>query len=280
MSEARNLATALEVEPLTPAIGAEIHGIDLAADLSEPVIAGIRAALLKHKVIFFRDQHALTRERHLAFARRFGELEVHPGTPDDQDNPEIFILAFGPEKRAHTNYWHSDVTWRECPSMGSILRAVALPENGGDTLWVNMVAAYAALPDELKQRLDGLTATHSFDRVFGHRYEPAERTRLAELYPDQHHPVVRTHPETGEKVLYVNSLFTQALDGMAPDESRELLGLLYLQSMVPEYQLRFRWTPNAVAFWDNRSTQHYACSDYFPHVRVMERATIIGDRPY
>lgn len=268
----------LTVSPLTPAIGAEIGGIDLAADAIARHIPDIRAALLEHGVIFFRDQH-LTQEQHIAFARHFGELEIHPATPKDQGNREILRIAHGPESRGQENFWHSDVTWREQPSLGSILRAIEVPEVGGDTLFANMHLAYERLSPELQRWCAGLTAVHDIARVFAKRLgkRPEE---LHDKYPPMRHPVIRTHPETGKPLIFVNTAFTSHIEGLSEKDSRWLLDRLYATAADPEVQCRFRWKPGSIAFWDNRACQHFAASDYFPARRVMERVTIAGCRPY
>ncbi|MEO0441070.1 MAG: TauD/TfdA family dioxygenase [Pseudomonadota bacterium] len=268
----------LDVRQLTPAIGAEIGGISLADPLDETVITGIREALLAHKVIFFRDQH-LTQEQLTGFARRFGELEIHPATPKDQSVPEVLRIAHGPESRGKENMWHSDVTWRPEPSLGSVLSAVEIPPVGGDTLFANMNLAYENLPEELRERVTGLTAIHDIARVFAKRLGKTPE-ELHDKYPPQEHPVIRTHPETGLRAIYVNNAFTSHIAGLGRAESDALLARLYATAADPEIQCRFRWTRGAVAFWDNRASQHFAASDYFPERRVMERATIAGDRPY
>lgn len=276
--KASNDTDTLDVRPLTPAIGAEIAGIDLASpDISERIPA-IRAALLTHGVLFFRDQ-ALTQEQQIAFARQFGELEVHPATPKDQANREILRIAHGPDSRGQENAWHSDVTWREKPSLGSILRAVEVPPVGGDTLFANMHLAYERLSPEMKRLCTGLTAVHDIARVFARRLgkRPEE---LHEQYPPMRHPVIRTHPETGQPVIYVNTAFTSHIEGLSEKESRWLLDHLFTTAADPEIQCRFRWQANSVAFWDNRVCQHFAASDYYPARRVMERVTIAGCRPY
>ena len=176
--------------------------------------------------------------------------------------------------------WHSDVTWRECSSLGSVLHAIEVPPYGGDTLWADMGAAYDCLDDRVKEMIDGMTAVHDWINSFGRGMKAEVRDSLRSDFPAVEHPIVRTHPETGRKTLYVNRAFTQHIVGLDPDESRRLLDYLYMQASFPEYQVRFTWTPGSVAFWDNRSTQHYAVSDYYPHRRVMERITVIGDRPY
>jgi len=271
-------ASTLVEHPLSPTIGAELHGVDLREELSEQTIADIRGALLRWKVVFFRDQH-ITTAQHIAFARRFGELEIHPATPKSSPHPEVLSITHGPESRGRENNWHSDVTWRVAPSLGSVLRAVEVPPVGGDTLFCDMELAYESLSPAMQQWACTLTATHDIARVFAKRLgKTAEE--LHEKYPPQQHPVVRTHPETGRRSLYVNTGFTTHIDGLSPQESHLLLGHLYAQAAVPERQCRFRWAADSIAFWDNRSCQHYAASDYFPSVRTMERVTVAGDKPY
>lgn len=270
--------TRLTVVPLTPTIGAELHGIDLSGPIDDKDIAEVRAALLAYKVVFFRDQN-ISRAQHIAFARRFGDLEIHPATPRGQDDPEVLRIAHGPESRGIENYWHSDVTWRECPSLGSILRAIDVPPVGGDTAFVDMAAAYAALSPQMQRIVCGLSAVHDIARVFAKRLRK-DVEELHAKYPPQTHPVVRTHPETGQRGLYVNTAFTDHIVGLSRKESDWLLGHLYDQVNRLEFQCRFRWAPNSIAFWDNRASQHYAVSDYFPAVRVMERVTVAGDKPY
>ena len=275
--------TGFRVAPLNPRIGAEIEGVDLRQDLSDETIAEIRRALLTYKVIFFRDQD-ITQEQHVAFGRRFGELEVHPVTPADQPNREIFHLRTRPDtpmidgRKTGADVWHSDVTWRECPSFGSILMGRTIPETGGDTMWADMAAAYEGLSPAMKEWLCTLTAVHDggiFARLQGKAVEEFHK-----LYPPQEHPVVRTNPDTGERGLYVNAAFTTHIVGLSKKESDWLLDHLFAQARHPEYQCRFRWRKNSIAFWDNRTTQHYAVGDYYPAVREMERVTIIGDKPF
>jgi taurine dioxygenase len=273
------MSPAVPFERSSPTIGAEVGGVDLRDALDDEVIAALRAGLLEHKVLFFREQ-AITSEQHLAFARRFGALEVHPVTPQDQPNPEILVIQHDEKRRGTENTWHSDVTWRREPSLGSILRARVVPDVGGDTLFSDMHAAYEGLPDKVKHRIDGLHAIHDFTRVFGRNASPELRERMQRKHPSVEHPVVRTHPETGKPGIYVNAAFTVCIKDMGDEESTKLLRLLYQQANVPEYQCRLRWRVDTLAFWDNRSTQHYAVSDYWPSVRVMERVTVAGDRPY
>jgi taurine dioxygenase len=271
--------TRFAVSPLTPRIGAEIEGIDLRENLSDETIAEIRSALLTYKVIFFREQD-ITEEQHIAFARRFGDLEIHPITPKDQRNPEIFHLK--PVRlsggRTGADHWHSDVTWREKPSLGSILRGRIIPEVGGDTMFADMVAAYEGLSPAMKEWVCSLTAVHDGSIFAALQGKPP--SSFHEQFPPQEHPVVRTNPETGERALYVNVAFTTHIKGLSKKESDWLLDHLYAQASIPEYQCRFRWRTNSIAFWDNRSCQHYAVGDYFPAMRAMERVTITGDKPF
>ena len=240
------------------------------------------AALLDWKVLFFRDQD-ITTEQHLAFARNFGDLEVHPFAPHKPDFPEVLAITHDRESRGRENAWHSDVTWRELPSLGSILRAIEVPPVGGDTLFADMYAAYDGLSDAVKEQIEGKVAVHDFAhfRVAMRKRgkTEAEIEAFNAQYPMVEHPVVRTHPETGRRGIYVNVGFTQHIVGMDKADSDALLKHLYGQAAIPEYQCRFRWRPGSIAFWDNRSSQHYAASDYWPAVRRMERVTIIGDRP-
>jgi taurine dioxygenase len=268
----------IEIRPLSPAIGAEIHGVDLREDLPAAAITAIRQALLDHRVIFFRDAE-ITAQQHIAFARRFGPLEVHPATPKDQPDPEILRITHGPQSRGTENAWHSDVTWHAEPSLGSILRAIEVPAVGGDTLFASMDAAYDALSPALKEWLCTLTAVHDISRVFARKLKTSREELLAQ-YPLQEHPVVRTHPETGRRTLYVNTAFTSHIKDLSKQESDWLLDHLYAQAKLPEHQCRFQWRANSIAFWDNRACQHYAASDYFPAVRVMERVTVAGERPF
>ncbi len=271
--------TFFEIKQLSPMIGAELSGLKLSGDLPDTAIAEIRRALLEFKVVFFRDQHELTAAEHIAFARRFGDLEIHPATPKGQEDPEILRITHDETSKGRENAWHSDVTWRPEPSLGSILRAREVPPFGGDTLFSCMYAAYDALSPAMKEWVSGLTARHDIARVFAGRLNKSIEELHAQ-YPVQEHPVVRTHPETGRRALYVNRAFTDQIVGLSKKESDWLLAHLYSFAAVPEHQCRFRWEAGSLAFWDNRACQHYAASDYFPQRRVMERVTVAGDRPF
>jgi len=289
---AASLKSSFTVEPLTCAIGAEIGNVNLGVasrDLS--MVAELKALLLKHKVLFFRDQD-ISRAEHVAFARHFGELEDHPVAGSDPENPGLVRIYKSPDSPndRYENAWHTDATWREAPPMGCVLRCVECPPVGGDTMWANMALAYEKLPQYIKDQIDGLRARHSIEATFGAAMPAERRLALKAQYPDAEHPVVRTHPETGEKVLFVNAFTTHFTNFHTPENVRygqdytqggsALLQYLINQAMVPEYQVRWRWKPNSMAMWDNRSTQHYAVMDYPPCHRKMERAGIIGDKPF
>ncbi len=267
-----------DVRPLGATLGAEIDGIDLTAELADPVIAEIRRALLDFKVLVFRDQ-PLTSARHVAFARRFGELEIHPFIGGNPEHPELVRFEKGPDVAGYENGWHHDVTWREIPSMGAVLHAISVPATGGDTLFADMAAAYDGLSDDMRARVDGLYAVHDFMLAFAHRVPEGAEEQTRATYPPVRHPVVRTHPETGRRLIFVNRYFTSHIEGLDPDESAALISHLASRAEIVEYQFRLNWEPHTVAFWDNRTVQHYAASDYWPDVRVMERASIVGDRP-
>jgi taurine dioxygenase len=268
-----------DVTRLGATIGAVLDGPDLTADLPDEVIAEIARALADYKVIFFRDQ-PLTSEQHVAFARRFGELEVHAFLGANKDNEHLVRFEKSADVAGYENAWHHDVTWREIPSMGAILHGIEVPEVGGDTLFADMYAAYEGLPDDLRDRIDGFDLEHTFLHTFGVFLDDEQKAKMLEKYPPPTHPMVCTHDVTGRKHLYANRNFASHVIGMDRDESRELIDLVCRQADYPEYQCRFHWEPHSVAFWDNRAVQHYASSDYWPQVRIMERASIIGARPH
>ena len=269
----------IEVDKLTPIIGAEISGTDLAGSLSNRQMDEIHRALAENSVIFFRDQH-LTQEQQLAFGRNFGELHIHPAAPHAPGHPELMIIhADKDSPRANGEGWHSDVSCDAEPPMGSILYIRQTPPKGGDTLFASMYAAYEALSDRMKAYLDGLIAEHDGEDAYRGTYKNAG-VQDKPIYPRAEHPVVRTHPVTGKKALYVNRGFTSRLLGVPRDESASVLHYLYEHAENPLFQCRFRWQPNSIAFWDNRCVQHRAMWDYWPHTRAGFRVTVAGDKPY
>jgi alpha-ketoglutarate-dependent taurine dioxygenase len=280
------------VEPLTCAIGAEVSNVNLGvASRDSGLMAEIRSLLLKHKVLFFRDQD-ITRAEHVAFARYFGDLEDHPMVGSDPDHPGLVRIYKSPDapNDRYENAWHSDASWREKPPFGCVLRCVECPEVGGDTMWTNMALAYEKLPEHIKTQIAGLRARHSIEATFGAALPIEKRLALHAQFPDAEHPVVRTHPETKEQILFVNAFTTHFTNyhtaanvrygqDYAPGAA-QLLQYLIGQAQIPEYQVRWRWKPNSIAFWDNRVTQHYAVMDYPPCHRKMERAGIKGDATF
>jgi taurine dioxygenase len=281
-----------KVQPLTCAIGAEVNNVHLGNASRDPALMEeIRSLLLQHKVLFFQNQD-MSRAEHVAFASYFGELEDHPMAGSDPLHPGLVQIYKSPDapKDRYENSWHSDATWREKPPFGCVLRCVECPSVGGDTMWANMALAYEKLPDQIKTQIAGLHARHSIEATFGAAMTIEKRLALKAQYPDAEHPVVRTHPETGEKILFVNVFTTHFTNFHTASNVRvgqdfapggaQLLQYLISQAQIPEYQVRWRWKPNSVAFWDNRATQHYAVMDYPPCHRKMERAGIKGDATF
>ena len=285
----------MRIEPLTCAIGAELVNVNLAdAVRDDGLFQDIYAALLKHKVLFLRDQtlDKLSRLDHMAFAQKLGELETHPMVPSHPEAPglvQIYKTPDNPPDR-YENSWHTDGTFREAPALGCVLRCIECPPVGGDTMWANMALAYEKLPEHVKQQIAGLIANHSFNSSFAAAMPIEKRLAMKAQYPDAEHPVVRTHPDTGEKVLFVNGFTTHFVNFHTKDKVRygndfnrgasDLMQYLISQAFIPEYQVRWRWKPYSVAIWDNRSTQHYAVMDYPPCHRKMERAGIVGTKPF
>lgn len=289
ITDARRFETEI-VEGLTfipagPVLGAEVAGLDLREELSPGAVAAIRGGLNRYKVLFFRDQD-ISHDDHIRFGRYFGDLEGHPVTATVPGHPEILHIEAADGLKLNddilpivrpANKWHTDVTFREKPSFAGILRARHLPPLGGDTIFADTAAVYADLPAPVKEKISRLKAEHDILQSFGYRVSDDTRERLRKEYPARAHPIVRTHPETGEKHLFVNHVFTTRILGLDEDEGRDLLEYLTDRIKAPEYQVRFRWSPNAIVFWDNRSTQHYAVLDYWPEYRSVERVTVQGD---
>jgi alpha-ketoglutarate-dependent taurine dioxygenase len=278
-------SNSLEIRPVAGAIGAEIHGVDLAEDLDGRVIADIRAALNQYCVVFFRGQQ-IDAERHKAFARRFGEIFIHPNYRGMQDDNEIVMVRREPgDQHIVGEDWHTDTTMVAEPPMGAILYAIEVPPYGGDTCFANQYLAYDTLSDGMKRMLGGLRAVHT-DRLVAGPVAGRNRFRATKVREDADwretvsaHPVIRTHPETGRKLLFVNAAYTVGFEGMTEDESRPLLDYLLAHGHRPEFTCRFRWENGSIAFWDNRSTKHLAVHDAGPFRRLMRRVQICGDKP-
>lgn len=275
----------VKVSRVTPAIGALVEGTDLSRDLEQRDVEQLRDLLAQHQVLFFRDQ-PLTPQEQVRFAARFGTLHVHPIYPVLPEIPEILVLDTSKDFLPDNDNWHTDVTFSDTPPLAGILSAKQMPSSGGDTLWSSCSAAYEALSEPMRRMLEGLTAQHSVaksfpagrwqnDPAFKERYE-----RAIAKHPPVNHPVVRTHPVTGRKGLFVNSGFTTHINELRPTESRALLDFLDAHASRPEFTVRWRWKVHDVVFWDNRVTQHYAVADYLPERRVVYRATVNGDKPY
>ena len=272
-----------EVKPLSSAVGAVLHGIDISHDLADDQIAEIREALLEYLVIFFRDQR-MSDERLMTFGRYFGELYLHPNLAKRGPYPEVIHVVKEPEAtRVVGAEWHTDTGHVECPPMGAILHALEVPPKGGDTLFANQYLAYETLSEGLKATLDGMKAVHDDSRVAGPN---ANKGRSTETRDDEEwtptanaHPVVRTHPETGRKALYVNVASAHYFEGMSKEESQPLLQYLFKHATQPEFTCRFTWAPGSVAFWDNRCLKHIAVNDYQGYRRDMRRVQLCGDRP-
>ncbi|OWP52925.1 taurine dioxygenase [Pseudomonas nitroreducens] len=277
--------TTLSIEPISPALGAIVSGVRLADPLDDAAQRQIEQALLDHHVLFFRDQ-PLTPTQQANFATRFGDLHIHPIYPSSPEQREVIVLDTAVTDVRDNAIWHTDVTFLETPALGAVLAAKQLPPYGGDTLWASGIAAFEALSKPLQQLLDGLTATHDISKSFPQERFGATDADLARLEearqknPPRSHPVIRTHPVTGRKALFVSDGFTTRINELEPAESRAILDLLFAHFARPEFTVRWRWRENDVAFWDNRVTQHYAVDDYRPQRRVMHRATILGDKPF
>ena len=271
-----------EIQRLSATFGVEVHGLDLKQPLSREIFNAFEAALVEHKVLIVRDQD-MTTEQHVALSRMFGELEVHPMRPQGAF-PEILVLDNHRDNPVlSTDVWHSDTTFRKNPTKYTILRCQIMPKIGGDTLFADMEAAYRGLSPRFRRMIDGLTAVHDFRNfrvLFKNTEEDQAKLRkMEELFPNPTHPVVRTHPTSGQKCIFVNPQFTTRITDLEPEESDAILRVLFSQVNVPEYQFRVRWSPGTIVFWDNRSTQHYAANDYYPERRRMERTAVAGDIP-
>ena len=272
--------TRIAVTPVSPVLGAEVTGVDLAS-LDDTTWQEIERAWAVHAVLFFRDQD-LSPEAHEALGRRIGDLHVHPAAPTVDGHPHVMIIHADEKSTvAAGNGWHTDVSCDERPPAATILHLPVIPTCGGDTLFISTEAAYEALSGPMKDFLADKIAVHESAHVYRGRYGSKESDSRDGRFPSAEHPVVRTHPVTRRRSLYVNRAFTTRIRGLTPDESRAILSLLFDHiEHRPEFQIRFRWTPGAVALWDNRCTQHYAAWDYHPQVRSGRRVSVVGERPF
>ena len=277
----------ISVTPITPSIGAIIGDIDLAGSVSEDTCGEIHQALMRHGVVFFRDQH-LTPKQHVEFARNFGRLRIAKRTAFEvlDETPEMSVLINDQARPPNVNHYHSDGIFRQAPEFASILRAVECPVAGGDTIFVGAAAAYEGLSDSMKTLLEDKHAIHDFMKLHGSPKKnrswegdgAARMDRARQSNPPVIHPLVRTHPVSGAKGLFISESFTMDIDGLPQEESRSLLAFLFRHCALPEYQCRFQWRPGSIAFWDNRATQHYAVADYWPARRLMHRTSIETDQ--
>lgn len=265
----KNSYETIQVKKLSPALGAEITGVDLTKPLGNQTFQEIHDALIENQVIFFRDQD-ITMEQHKQFGRRFGTLHVHPVIPGPEGHPEILVLHSDEKTQYSADAWHSDVSFDAVPNLGAILMAKVMPETGGDTEFASMYAAFEGLSDKWQHFLSGLEAEHGSEHVFGRPKNEKDHR------PKSVHPVLRTHPVSGRTGIYVNSVFTTRIMDMTARESSAVLEFLYRHVETPEFHVRFKWQVNSLAFWDNRCTQHRAIADYFPQTRTMFRVTING----
>ena len=270
-----------EITPISPVLGAEVRGVDLADGIDDATFAVLHGAFLDHGVLLFKDQTAMAADVQVAFARRLGPLHTHPAAPAEHDDPAGFLIRTHRDSTiSNGNGWHSDVSCDEEPPSATMLQVHVLPDSGGDTLFADMEAAYATLPDDLRARLRQMSAVHASEHVYRGRYADRGAVDEGVTYPTAVHPVVRTHPETARRSLFVNPSFTVGIEGLDDDGSRQLLADLYVHCARPEFQIRHRWDRNDVALWDNRRVQHFAIWDYWPHERCGHRVTVQGDRPF
>jgi taurine dioxygenase len=270
----------IQVTLFAPALGGEVRGIDLAHGLDAETYQEVRAAFLQYGVLFFKEQSEIPPAVQVAIGRMFGELHMHPAAPHMPGQPEVFVIhAHRESKVANGEFWHSDVSCDEVPPLGTMLQIHILPEVGGDTLFANMHAAFDALSAPMRQMLDGLTARHESEHVYRGRYSDRGVDDTGRTYPYADHPVIRTHPETGRKAIFVNRTFTTRINELSETESRAVLEMLFDHCEQVDFQIRFRWERNDLAFWDNRCVMHRAIWDYWPNERKGRRVTIKGDRP-
>ena len=270
----------ISVRPFAPNLGAEVYDVDLSEPISQEQFADIYKAFLDHQVLFFKNQKEISPDLHIAFGKRFGELHFHPAAPTMRGYPEIFEIHAGKNSKvANGEFWHSDVSCDEEPPLGTMLQIHIAPACGGDTMFSDMYSAYSTLSKPIKKLIDGLSATHESEHLYRGRYVERGMNDKDTIFPQAVHPIVRTHPETRKKALFVNRTFTTRINELSPGESDRILDLLFDHAEHIDHQIRFRWSINDMAFWDNRCCMHRAIWDYWPEERKGRRVTIKGDRP-
>ena len=282
MNEISALSNKITVKPYAPNIGGIIKGVDLSKDISDYELNFIKEAFHKYQVLFFQQQLEISPVNHIKLGKCFGDLHIHPARDRNgiEGHPEILYINAGPDtSRVNGDDWHSDVSCDEKPPMGSILRIFEVPSSGGDTLFASMYAAYDALSSSMKKFLEPLTAIHDGGPNYIDRAKRAGVYKPEKVFPSNSHPVIRTHPETNKKSIYVNRIFTQSINGIPKDESKAILEFLFQHIAKPTFQCRFKWEKDSIAFWDNRCALHHAMWDYYPEVRRGYRVTIAGDKP-
>jgi len=271
----------IKITPYCPNIGAVITGIDLTSKVNERALKKIKQAFLDYQVLFFKNQHEISPENHILFGKNFGQLHSHPAAPNMPGYPEIFeIHAHKNSKVANGEFWHSDVSCDTKPPLGTMLQIHIIPESGGDTLFSNMTLAYNKLSQPFKEFLLNLTAVHESEHIYRGRYTDRGVDESIIQYPRSTHPVIRTHPETGKKSIFVNRTFTTRINELSDFESNSLLSFLFNYCEKLDFQIRYKWSLNDLVFWDNRCTMHRAVWDYWPMERKGRRVTIKGGKPY
>ena len=271
-----------KIKPFAPNLGAVITNVDLSSDINDAELKYIREAFHKFQVLFFQNQSEISPENHIKLGRYFGDLHIHPAAPKMKDHPEIFEINTDKNSKIANGAedFHSDVSCDKEPPLGTMLQLHTLPECGGDTMFANMYMAYEALSHPMQKFLSGLKASHESEHFYRGRYKNESNDEVGKEYPSAIHPVIRTHPETGKKAIFVNKFFTTHIEGLEPQESKFILDFLFGYIEKTEFQIRYRWNKNDMAFWDNRCTIHKALWDYFPHERKGRRVTIKGDIPF
>ena len=272
----------LNIKPFAPNLGAVITNVDLSNDINDAELKGIRDAFHKFQVLFFQNQSEISPENHIKLGRCFGDLHIHPAAPKMKNYPQIFEINTDKNSKIANGAedFHSDVSCDIEPPLGTMLQLHILPECGGDTMFANMYMAYEALSNPMQKFLSDLKASHESEHFYRGRYKTESNGQSKIQYPSAIHPVIRTHPETGKKAIFVNKFFTTRILGLEPQESKFILDFLFSHIEKTEFQIRYRWNKNDMAFWDNRCTIHKALWDYFPHERKGRRVTIKGDIPF